>query len=80
MFADPMSDAAAAFEALLQTPYGEPLPAEQELHATVLAYAEEGGDLDAADEDGDTLTLLASIRGLTPTAVSYTHLTLPTKA
>ena len=62
---DAMSDAAAAFEALLRTPYGEPLPAEQELHSTVLRYAEEGGDLDVADGNGYTLTAIASESGRT---------------
>ena len=67
MSADPMSDAAAAFEAVLQTPYEDPLPAEQELHATVRRYAEQGGDLDATDWFGQTLTAHASQRGLTST-------------
>ena len=43
MSADGMSDAAAAFEALLRTPYLGPLPSEQELHATVRRYAEQQG-------------------------------------
>ena len=67
MSAELMSEAAAAFEALLRTPYGEPLPAEQELHSTVRRYAEEGGDLDATIQWGQALTAIASYRGLTPT-------------
>ena len=67
MSAEAMSDAAAAFDALLQTPDDEPLPAEQELHATIRRYAEQGGDLDATTEYGETLASQACSRGLTPT-------------
>ena len=47
MSAAPMSNAAAAFEALLRSRYSETLPPEQELHSIVRRYAEEAGDLDA---------------------------------
>ncbi len=52
MSAEPMSDAAAAFEALLRTWHSNPLPAEQELHATVRLLAHMGARLLRPNGDG----------------------------